>query len=204
MTRIPRLFGWGKVWEWPPSAMSCRLRGRAAPATSKRAPRGQLRFQGIRWGGSAWARARISRARFGHTPLRAPQPTPGPSEDYIGGQAGLGWGWLNVDGEQHGYYENYGPPSNTRGEAMGKRRRVRLPTVVPQLSTSSGSSIPEYETDVEDDVDNENINCNCIKHMYRDDTWSQSNFTYDPPRMAFTSRQGTTRHFLRMPSILAL
>jgi hypothetical protein len=65
------------------------------------------------------------------------------------------------------------------------RKRARVPTAVIQLSIGSHSSIPDYEIDVEDDANNENSDCDGIKHMFRDETWSQGNFTYDPPRMPF-------------------
>jgi hypothetical protein len=72
-----------------------------------------------------------------------------------------------------------------------------------QLSTSSKSFIPEYEIDMGDDANNENVDCNEIKHLWND-TWSRNNFTYDPPLMAFLGRQGTTCNFHRMPSMLIL
>jgi hypothetical protein len=57
---------------------------------------------------------------------------------------------------------------------------------------------------VEDNVENETLDVNGVKYLYRSETWSKNNFMYDPPRMTFTCRKGTTRHFHRMPTILAL
>jgi hypothetical protein len=127
-----------------------------------------------------------------------------PGDTCAGSEAGPGWGWLNMDAAHDGLQEHYVIPPTTGLDAEPRKKRVRLPTAVTQLSTGLGSSIAEYETDLEDDADNENVNCDGIKHMFRDETWSQNNFTYDPPRMAFSGRQGTTRTFHRMPTMLAL
>jgi hypothetical protein len=72
---------------------------------------------------------------------------------------------------------------------------VRIPTAVIQPSTGLESSILDYETDVEDDADNENGDCNGINHMFRNETWSQTNFTYDPPCMPFLGRQDNAKFF---------
>jgi hypothetical protein len=114
------------------------------------------------------------------------------------------WGWLNMDGAHHGDQENNVIPCTIGDESRGRRRKVRIPTAVIQPSTGLESSILDYETDVEDDADNENGDCNGINHMFRNETWSQTNFTYDPPRMPFSGRQGTMWNFFRMPSMLAL
>jgi hypothetical protein len=59
-----------------------------------------------------------------------------------------------MDGTHHGDHENNVIPCSTRREAVKRRRKVKIPTIVTQLNIGSESSIPKYETDVEDDVDN--------------------------------------------------
>jgi hypothetical protein len=118
----------------------------------------------------------------------------GPGEGSVEGNAGPGWGLLNMDGAHHGDQENNVIPYTTRDEARG-RRRVGIPTTLTQLSIGLEGSIPDYETSVKDDEDNENSDCNGIKHMFRDETWSQTNFTYDPPCMPFLGRQDNAKFF---------
>lgn len=61
-----------------------------------------------------------------------------------------------------------------------RRRGMRLRTIVIQFSGRSASSISNYETNVEDDVDNEDVDVNGIKHFYSGETWSKDSFIYNP------------------------
>jgi hypothetical protein len=57
----------------------------------------------------------------------------------------------------------------------------------------------EYFTDDEGGVEN-----NGVKHAYRDETWSQDFFTYDPKPKQFLGRRGTSKFFDHIPTILQL
>jgi hypothetical protein len=41
-----------------------------------------------------------------------------------------------------------------------------------------------------------------VKHVYRNETWSQNSFTYDPKPKDFIGRRGTTQFFHQLPIIL--
>ena len=43
-----------------------------------------------------------------------------------------------------------------------------------------------------------------MKHVYRDETWSQSFFTYDPKPQEFIGRRDTMQFFYHIPTILQL
>ena len=119
----------------------------------------------------------------------------------LGGDVGLD-GYDVVDGDDGPYAR-----CHTSSGVVVQQRRVRVHTSVTQLNCASDGSISEYETDVEDNVEDETLDVNgvnLVKYLYRNETWSKNNFTYDPPRMTFSGRKGTTRDFHRMPTILAL
>jgi hypothetical protein len=85
-----------------------------------------------------------------------------------------------------------------------RKRKVRLHSQFPQLSTKSISDISEYESEEEDDANTGNERSEASKHAYRDETWSQKCFTYDPKPQAFVRRRGTQQFFHYMPTILQL
>ena len=51
-------------------------------------------------------------------------------------------------------------------------------------------------------MDTNEIDVNSVHWHYRDETWSQSHFTYDPPRRAFIRRRGPVKHYHSMPTFL--
>jgi hypothetical protein len=57
----------------------------------------------------------------------------------------------------------------------------------------------------ENDVGNtRNDESNGVKHLYRDECWSQNNFTYDSMPMEFLGRNGTIDDHYHAPTILFL
>jgi hypothetical protein len=72
------------------------------------------------------------------------------------------------------------------------------------LGTGYGSQISEYETEEEDNSNTGNVGSEIVKHAYRDETWSQKCFTYDPKPKVFIGRRGTMQFFEHLPTILQL
>jgi hypothetical protein len=73
---------------------------------------------------------------------------------------------------------------------------------VTQLGTRSASEISEYEIEEEDNVNTWNVGSEALKHAYRDETWSQKCFTYDPKPQKFIGRRDTMQFFEHIPMIL--
>jgi hypothetical protein len=105
---------------------------------------------------------------------------------------GLG---LNIGSRREGSPQSHAPEI---------RRPVRLKGQFPELSAGSMNDISQYGSDEEDDATGRNVGSEAVKHAYRDETWSQKCFTYDPKPRAFVGRRGTQRFFERMPTILQL
>jgi hypothetical protein len=113
----------------------------------------------------------------------------------VGAEAGLG-------GDATG---GLWPDSTDPAGGPGIRhRRQRVPRTRTHLNSGSESSISEYDTDVEDDAEDANVDINGIIYLYCNETWSKNHFTYDPPHMPFFGRNRTSRNFHRAPTILAL
>jgi hypothetical protein len=66
------------------------------------------------------------------------------------------------------------------------------------------SEISEYDSEDEDDKNMGDGVIDALKHKYRDETWSQRSFTYDPKLQDFIGRRGTMQFFHHMPTILQL
>jgi hypothetical protein len=87
---------------------------------------------------------------------------------------------------------------------MRKRRMIRIPRQVAKLSEGSKSEISEYEMEEEDATNVGDSMTEGVKHAYRDETWSQSFFTYEPKPSDFVGRRSTTQFFHNLPTILQL
>jgi hypothetical protein len=91
-----------------------------------------------------------------------------------------------------GYYDetNWDAVNGFQGQGSGenipsrhvprKSRRIRVQGQVTQLSRGSATEISEYETEEEDTGNTWDVGNEAVKHAYRDETWSQSFFTYNP------------------------
>jgi hypothetical protein len=94
---------------------------------------------------------------------------------------------------------------NPRVSSVFRRRRTMIvQRQVTQLSGRSESEISDYEIGEEDESNPEVVELNGVKHVYKDETWSQNFFTYDPKPKEFTGRSCTSRVFPHLPSILQL
>jgi hypothetical protein len=78
-------------------------------------------------------------------------------------------------------------------------RTVRVQGHFPELSELSQS-----ESEDGDDANIMNVGNEALKHAYRDETWSQRSFTYDPKPREFLGRRGSQKFFAHMPTILTL
>jgi hypothetical protein len=87
---------------------------------------------------------------------------------------------------------------------MRKRRRIRVPRQIAQLNEGSESEISEYEIGEDEEIDGENTVIDGVKHKYRDETWSQRFFTYDPKPRDFIGRRSTTQFFRLIPTVMQL
>jgi hypothetical protein len=85
-----------------------------------------------------------------------------------------------------------------------RRRMIRIPRQVAELSEGLESEISEYEMEEEDATNVGDLVTEGIKHAYRDETWSQSFFTYEPKPRGFVGRRGTVQFFHNLPTILQL
>jgi hypothetical protein len=85
-----------------------------------------------------------------------------------------------------------------------QRRRIRVQSQVAQLSEGSESEISEYEIEDDENAILGDAMTNGVKHVYRDETWSQRFFTYDPKPRDFIGRRGTSQFFHNLPTILQL
>jgi hypothetical protein len=66
------------------------------------------------------------------------------------------------------------------------------------------SDISKYGSEGEDETYMEDVDSNGFRHKYRDETWSQKCFTYDPKPQEFLGRRETMQFFHHLPSILQL
>jgi hypothetical protein len=71
-----------------------------------------------------------------------------------------------------------------------------------QLPVELGSEISEYETNDEDNGNSRDGESDAGRHAFRDETWSQEFFTYDPKPMEFIGRRGTSQFFQFIPTVL--
>jgi hypothetical protein len=73
---------------------------------------------------------------------------------------------------------------------------------VVELSEGSESEISKYEIEEEEDVIMGDPLTDGVKHVYRDETWFQRSFTYNPKPRDFIGRRGTTQFFQHLPTML--
>jgi hypothetical protein len=69
-------------------------------------------------------------------------------------------------------------------------KRIRIHREVPQLSEGSESELSEYEMEEEEETDVGDSVSDGIKHVYRDETWSHSFFTYETKPRGFFGKKG--------------
>jgi hypothetical protein len=112
--------------------------------------------------------------------------------DYVSAQDVYG---LNIGTSLQG-----SPPS----PVQTRRRKVKSQSQFPELSAASSNDISEFESEEEDDGITRIEGTEALKHAYRDETWSQKCFTYDPKPREFLGRKGTQKFFECMPTILQL
>jgi hypothetical protein len=84
------------------------------------------------------------------------------------------------------------------------RREIRVHRNFPELNVGSESDISEYETEEEEDALMGDVTTDGVRHVFRDETWSQSSFTYDPKPRDFIGRRGTSQFFFQLPTMLQL
>jgi hypothetical protein len=75
---------------------------------------------------------------------------------------------------------------------------------VTQLSLGSFTDMSNFGTEEEGNANKGDDDVNAVKYMYRDETWSQKFFTYDPKRIDFVGSRGTTQDFDKVPSVASL
>jgi hypothetical protein len=66
------------------------------------------------------------------------------------------------------------------------------------------SELSQSKSEDGDDANIMNVGNEALKHAYKDETWSQRSFTYDPKPQEFLDRRGTKKFFVHMPTILQL
>ena len=76
--------------------------------------------------------------------------------------------------QDEGFRENI--PSR---HVLGKRRRIRVHGQMIQLSIGSATKISDYEIEEGDTSNTGDVGNEVVKHAYKDETWSQSFFTYN-------------------------
>jgi hypothetical protein len=62
----------------------------------------------------------------------------------------------------------------------------------------------DYSSEDEDDANMGDVGSDGFKHKYRDETWSQKCFTYDPKSQQFIGRREIMQFFHHIPTILQL
>ena len=97
------------------------------------------------------------------------------------------------------------------GEALGnvefalapKRRRKLLPEVTTLCQNEYSSSDDEESEGHDDNI--VALPVDDLRHIFRDETWNQTNFTYDrPPPIQFHRNEGTRSFYDVLPTLLQL
>jgi hypothetical protein len=122
---------------------------------------------------------------------------PGMASD-SSGYENLNWGGFH--GVNFGSFQTQSPP---RPPAQ-RGRTSRVEGNFPELSAGSRSDLSDYDSEGADDTNTMNVGSEALKHAYRDETWSQRSFTYDPKPREFLGRRGTQKFFAHMPTLLQL
>jgi hypothetical protein len=88
----------------------------------------------------------------------------------------------SCDGLQDGiiYGDYFAGVNESCVPPMRKKKMIRIPRQVAELSEGSESKISEYEMEEEDATNVDDSVTKGVKHAYHDETWSQSFFTYEP------------------------
>jgi hypothetical protein len=113
---------------------------------------------------------------------------------------GANYEWAPFDDMNDTNYSGF--PVQGTSPVARRRRTERVPRQVTQLSGGSESEISEYEVDEEEASNTEVEELIGVKHAFRDETWSQTFFTYDPKPKEFIGRRGTSQFFSHFPTIL--
>jgi hypothetical protein len=74
---------------------------------------------------------------------------------------------------------------------------------IAELSDNS-SEMAEYDEEEDMEFDGGEVDVDSVRWRFRESTWSQSHFTYSPPRRPFSGRRGPVRHYHSMPTFLHL
>jgi hypothetical protein len=75
---------------------------------------------------------------------------------------------------------------------------------IAELNDNSFHELAEDDDDKDMDYDGGEVDFNSVRWRFRDTTWSQSHFTYAPPRRPFYGKRGPIRHYDSMPTFLHL
>jgi hypothetical protein len=87
--------------------------------------------------------------------------------------------------------------------SIPRRRMTIVQRAATQLNAGSEEEFSKYESD-EDDGNTGNPILNDVRHEYRDETWTQEFFTYDPKPREFIGSRGPSAFFSQIPTILYL
>jgi hypothetical protein len=115
------------------------------------------------------------------------------------GRAGFAMGGAGNEGGMASMHD-HGP---SMAGSMPKRRMTSLQRAATQLSAGLEEKFSEYESD-EDDGNTGNPISNDVRHEYRDETWTQEFFMYDPKPREFIGSRDPSVFFSQIPTILHL
>jgi hypothetical protein len=158
----------------------------------------------LAWGARSWGRAgkgvgvgrsRGERGRYGAGDVRGGAGMPGPNHQY-GMASDMQWPTQMTLGEDSGLHFGNTTQNNIPSLPPLRRRKVRVQGQFIQLDAGAISDISEYESIDEEDATIRNVGSEALKHAYRDGTWSQKCFTYDPKPQEFVGRRGMQQFFL--------
>ena len=110
---------------------------------------------------------------------------------------------VNWELENGLYSQSFGDNISER-HVPNKRRRIRIQGHMTQLSIGSASDISEGETNEEGNGNTGDVGSELVKHAYKDETWIQNSFTYDPKPQQIIGKMDTAQFFEHIPIILQL
>jgi hypothetical protein len=64
------------------------------------------------------------------------------------------------------------------GSSTARRKKQRNESHILELGRGSDNEFSEYDTKEEDDATRGDVVTDGLKHIYRNETWSQQSFTY--------------------------